>query len=522
MRSSHTLGLMDKRSPSRTGKSGYSKINFCAQQGNKDGLEHFWVDICCIDKSNPTELQEAINSMFRWYHNAAKCYVYLLDVSKAGGRDMSQQEFRQSRWFTRPLSEFVEQRFSWMQHRRTTVAEDKAYALLGIFGVEMNLRYGEGYPSASKRLEEKIGQLNSCLRDLRITDPRHDKQRIEETKGGLLDGVYRWILENPDFQKWRDNKEDRLLWIKGDPGKGKTMLLCGIINELESSISRIDLLSYFFYQATDSRINSATSVLRGLLFILINRQPLLISHITKKHDLAGRAIFEDSNAWFALTEVFMNILKDPRLTNAYFIIDALDECRTDLHRLSYFAALHSVLDYLEVSSHSHDKALSTVVHVSWNGATEVATWNLLHTDFYGKFSELIASSPRQGFETQIRFQGFAKHVVLVALDINGKELGRSNVTDAEVPPDLQSLSIAYKESQWVGNARNQPLYWEVPYQEAKSSFWSNFEWFTLGNTILCSHIVHHYLYGLEEERYIEATQRVVVADRTAKVFCHRA
>lgn len=104
----------------------------------------------------------------------------------------------------------------------------------------------------------------------------------------------------------------------------------------------------------------------------------------------------------------------------------------------------------------------------------------LHIDFYGKFSELIASSPRQGFETQIRFQGFAKHVVLVALDINAKELGRSNITDTEVPPDLQSLSIAHKESQWVENARNQSLYWEVPSQEAKSSFWSDFEWFTMG------------------------------------------
>ncbi|KIW88799.1 uncharacterized protein Z519_10283 [Cladophialophora bantiana CBS 173.52] len=320
----------DIRGGGGRGKSGYNKINFFAQQANKDGLEYFWVDACCIDKSNPAELQEAIKSMFRRYQNAAKCYVYLLNVSKAGGRDMSQQEFRQSPWFTRP-----------MQHRQTTAAEDKAYALLGIFGVEMNLRCGEGYPSASKQLEEKIGQLNSCLRDLRITDPRHDKQRIEETKGGLLDGVYRWILENPDFQKWHDNKEDRLLWIKGDPGKGKTMLLCGIINELESSISRIDLLSYFFCQATDSRINSATSLLCGLLSILINRQPLLISHITKKHDLAGRAIFEDSNAWFALTEVFMNILQDSRLTNTYFIIDALDECRTDLHRLSYFTALSS-------------------------------------------------------------------------------------------------------------------------------------------------------------------------------------
>lgn len=35
----------------------------------------------CINKSNPTEVQKTINSMFHWYKNAKKCYVYLQDVS---------------------------------------------------------------------------------------------------------------------------------------------------------------------------------------------------------------------------------------------------------------------------------------------------------------------------------------------------------------------------------------------------------------------------------------------------------
>jgi hypothetical protein len=76
-----------------------------------------------------------------------------------------------------------------------------------------------------------------CLADLRTTDPRNDKKRIEETKGGLLADLYRWVLHNDDFQRWRDDGQSPLLWIKGDPGKGKTMLLCGIINELEKSIT---------------------------------------------------------------------------------------------------------------------------------------------------------------------------------------------------------------------------------------------------------------------------------------------
>ena len=61
-------------------REGYLKIFFCAQQAKRDKLSYFWVDTCCIDKTNSQELQEAINSMFRWYQNAKKCYVYLTDV----------------------------------------------------------------------------------------------------------------------------------------------------------------------------------------------------------------------------------------------------------------------------------------------------------------------------------------------------------------------------------------------------------------------------------------------------------
>ena len=372
-------------------KSGYDKIQFCGQHAERDGLQYFWVDTCCIDKSNHVELQKAINSMFRWYQQAAKCYVYLSDVSTAKRKACDgvseytwEPAFRQSRWFTRGwtlqellapivveffsrqrkklgdkrslrqqiheitgipvaalngarLSQFSDkERFSWIQPRQTKVEEDKAYSLLGIFDVEMPLRYGEGSASAFRRLDEEIDKLNKCLGDLRSTDPRHDKKRIEDTSSGLLEGSYRWILENPDFQRWGNDEESRLLWIKGDPGKGKTMLLCGIVDEFNKSMAKTDLLSYFFCQATDSRINSATAVLRGLLFLLIKQQPSLVSHLQKNHDHAGKALFEDANAWVTLSEIFTHILQDPSLHNTYLIIDALDECIVDLPKLLDF------------------------------------------------------------------------------------------------------------------------------------------------------------------------------------------
>jgi hypothetical protein len=196
------------------GKAGYDKIRFCAEQARRDGLQYFWVDTCCIDKSSSAELQEAINSMFRWYRNSTKCYVYLADVSTTGfDADATtlqpwEPAFRKSRWFTRgwtlqeliapafveffskeghqlgtrdslerhihevtgipvkalrgnSLSDFrIHERMIWAEKRRTTREEDKAYSLLGIFDVHMPLIYGEGREKAFKRLREEIDKAS--------------------------------------------------------------------------------------------------------------------------------------------------------------------------------------------------------------------------------------------------------------------------------------------------------------------------------------------------------------------------
>src|SRR5436190_16338169 len=98
-----------------------------------------------------------------------------------------------------------------------------------------------------------------CLKDLRLTNPKDDMTRIEGTKGGLLKDSYVWILSHRDFIEWRDGDKTRLFWIKGNPGKGKTMLLIGIVRELQQlkSTHHSGLVSCFFCQGTDSRLNNA-------------------------------------------------------------------------------------------------------------------------------------------------------------------------------------------------------------------------------------------------------------------------
>lgn len=193
-------------------RQGYAKIVNAAREAQNLGYKYIWVDTCCIDKSSSAELQEAINSMFRWYQNAEMCIVYLQDVwspSTTPGNSRTASEiakgaFETSRWTKRGWTlqellapavcrfylrdwrllgekeEFLQEltaatgipvyvleerdaihevsvaeRMSWAAYRQTTRVEDQAYCLLGLFDIQMPLLYGEGN-KAFIRLQEEI------------------------------------------------------------------------------------------------------------------------------------------------------------------------------------------------------------------------------------------------------------------------------------------------------------------------------------------------------------------------------
>ncbi|KAK7963351.1 HET domain-containing protein [Apiospora saccharicola] len=192
-------------------KQGYVKLKRFAELALQHGYNYVWVDTCCIDKTSSAELSEAINSMYRWYQNAAVCYAYLSDV-KYGYQDAAGSAFHRlcskSLWFSRgwTLQELVApssvmfygadwkylgskddeagiraalrditginirvldgsmrisdvsiaERMKWASKRRTSRPEDMAYSLLGLFDVNMPLLYGEGGVKAFIRLQEEI------------------------------------------------------------------------------------------------------------------------------------------------------------------------------------------------------------------------------------------------------------------------------------------------------------------------------------------------------------------------------
>jgi tetratricopeptide (TPR) repeat protein len=198
----------------REREDGYRKLEFCAKQAAQDNLQYFWVDTCCIDKWNLSELSKSINSMFQWYMNAKRCYVFLPDISVPTATDPIQRSdweasFRASAWFTRgwtlqeliapvsveffscegrligdkasldqliheitdiplaalhncPMDQFTTlERERWAESRTTTEEEDIVYCLLGILGISMPTNYGEKQESARRRLQIEIESAGS-------------------------------------------------------------------------------------------------------------------------------------------------------------------------------------------------------------------------------------------------------------------------------------------------------------------------------------------------------------------------
>ncbi|KPM44895.1 Vegetative incompatibility protein HET-E-1 [Neonectria ditissima] len=174
---------------------------------------------------------------------------------------------------------------------------------------------------------EQDDKDKECLAAFEITDPRVDKKRIQARKGHPLWDSYHWVLEHSAYERFTDDSSSRVLWINGEPGKGKTMLLCGIIDELKKSLRP---LSYFFCQATvtEADLSSDTAVMRGLIYVLLDHQPSLISKVRRDYDKKKEKLFNSINSSVLLGEILTNILQDPSLHDAILVVDALDECKT--------------------------------------------------------------------------------------------------------------------------------------------------------------------------------------------------
>ncbi|KAK5214907.1 hypothetical protein LTR72_011997, partial [Exophiala xenobiotica] len=366
-------------------KEGYTKIQFCADQARKDGLRHFWIDTCCIDKTDPAELSEAIVSMFRWYASAARCYVFLDSVTACKrdsvGNTQIWEAFRNSRWFTRgwTLQELLAPKRVGFYSRDRVFLGDKdtlkhviheitgipIAALHGIFNVSMPPVYGER-ENAFHRLTSEIvrtygRRLEGIWQSIVASDSRDvvrdtgptstptaeatllDRRKTMlaslgfeqmDSRRSTIRTAYsttcQWLLRHPDYLDWIDPQKIHehcgFLWINGKPGAGKSTLVKFAHASADRARPESEIILSFFFNARGDELEKSTvGMYRALLFQLLTTMPDLQDLLDDVSHVTGQ-----SGSPVCTVETLCELLSaaTARLGHRQLkcFIDALDEC----------------------------------------------------------------------------------------------------------------------------------------------------------------------------------------------------
>lgn len=171
---------------------------------------------------------------------------------------------------------------------------------------------------------------NPALAALSVSNPEYDRSRIEASGGGHRQDLCEWFLKHASYVAWRDGTTDcDVLWLRGDAGTGKTMLLSGVINELEKNMDHPPKLvvSYCFCEC-EPATPTASLVLRQLAYLLAYRDGRLVHHVEEAYRKSIDRVFKGANGVFAASSLLATMLRDlsSSATPTYLVVDAVNEC----------------------------------------------------------------------------------------------------------------------------------------------------------------------------------------------------
>ncbi|KAH7007847.1 uncharacterized protein B0I36DRAFT_437158 [Microdochium trichocladiopsis] len=119
-----------------------------------------------------------------------------------------------------PLSDFTtSEREAWIRNRETKYEEDMVYSLLGIFGVYMQLIYGEGREQARRRLREEVQKS--------VKGTHYNKFSISFSLSGVPETPH-FVARDGEVAEMRrmlcSDGSRRIVVLHGLGGIGKTQL----------------------------------------------------------------------------------------------------------------------------------------------------------------------------------------------------------------------------------------------------------------------------------------------------------
>ncbi|KAL9060444.1 MAG: hypothetical protein Q9162_000617 [Coniocarpon cinnabarinum] len=172
------------------------------------------------------------------------------------------------------------------------------------------------------------------LEEFGPTDPEFEKAGILAGKYELNPELCSWVFKDPNFCRWyeAEDKDSDVFWIRGDAGKGKTMIMAAAAEEvIARSVGRArsSIMAYFFCQRGNEQLSSAEAILKGLLFMLIKHdsdERGVVRYLRRHYPLPHKRIPSLAALW----ELLQQVLEKSAIDVTYLIVDALDECAVGL------------------------------------------------------------------------------------------------------------------------------------------------------------------------------------------------
>jgi len=192
-----------------------------------------------------------------------------------------------------------------------------------------------------KQLQEKVRTW------LSPPDPSINHHNARKAQHG---GTANWFIQGPTFQEWKKNGS--LLWIRGNPGAGKSVLCSSIIENIKDMRETTStLVAYYYFDFKDASKRDVRGLLASLLCQLGDDSELCWDVLYQFYTMCRDGSERPSEA--ALAKCLKTILELPGQLPIFVIMDALDECPNNTGTPSNREEVLDLVKDLVGSNHSN-------------------------------------------------------------------------------------------------------------------------------------------------------------------------
>ncbi|KAI9681451.1 MAG: hypothetical protein M1817_002735 [Caeruleum heppii] len=176
---------------------------------------------------------------------------------------------------------------------------------------------------------EHIQNRKRCVRRWLSPPPPHepDYYTIDHLQAlsKRVEGTCDWVCQSDEFRRWCVSAIP-ILWIRGRPGSGKTIISSVIVEELRRVEAPANgwTVAYFHFKHDNKDKKTPLALVKSLLLQLLSDSEDLLPLLSEIYDQSVYDNASASNLFLPLWNILRRAIF--QRTGTYIVLDAIDEC----------------------------------------------------------------------------------------------------------------------------------------------------------------------------------------------------